>query len=95
MTINDNLLKKLEKLSAIKIEDSKRENVKKELENVLKFVAILDELDLKDSDLNNSSNFTPLRDDIPSEPNKEAIEIVFKNAPDVKENFFVVPKIID
>lgn len=95
MLIDDNLLKKLEKLSTIKIDDDRRDSTKKELQSILEFVNILDELNLKDEKIGSSSNFTPLRDDVPNSGNQEIIDIVFKNAPDAKDGFFVVPKILD
>lgn len=95
MLIDDVLLEKLEKLSAIKIDDDRRESAKKELQSVLEFVDILNELNLKDEKIYSELNFTPLRDDIPNSDNKEVIDIIFKNAPDTKDSFFVVPKILD
>lgn len=95
MLIDNVLLAKLEKLSAIKIDDDKREDAKKELQSVLDFVNILNELDLKDQKINDGSNSTPLRDDVVGQPNDEIIDIIFKNAPNAKNSFFVVPKILD
>ena len=96
MTIDDDLLNKLEKLSAIKTDDSRRENFKKELESILDFVDILNNLDLRDENLGDTTKqHTPLRDDLPSHSNQDMIEVVFKNAPNAKDSFFVVPKILD
>jgi len=46
MQIDDTLLNKLEKLSALQISDEKREEVKKQLSEIVSFVDILNELDL-------------------------------------------------
>ena len=49
MQIDDTLLNKLEKLSALQISDEKREEVKKQLSEIVSFVDILNELDLSSS----------------------------------------------
>ena len=45
MNVNDELLNKLEKLSAIKIADDKRTKIKEQLSEIVGFVEILNELD--------------------------------------------------
>lgn len=92
MTINDELLNKLEKLSAIKIADDKREETKKQLSEIVGFVEVLNELDLNLQD-NSTLNATPFRQDAPVSVN--VIDELFKNAPATTEHFFVVPKIIE
>ena len=47
MIIDDALLSKLERLSALKIPDAKREEFKGQLNNIVDFVEILNELDLQ------------------------------------------------
>ena len=46
MQIDDTLLNKLEKLSALQINDEKREEIKKQLSEIVSFVDVLNELDL-------------------------------------------------
>lgn len=92
MTINDELLNKLEKLSAIKIADDKREETKKQLSEIVGFVEVLNELDLNLQD-NSTLNATPFRQDASVSVN--VIDELFKNAPATTEHFFVVPKIIE
>ena len=96
MTIDDALLGKLEKLSMLKIEDSKREEVKGQIANILSFVENLGELDGQLADI----PFPVVRDVQPfraDEPKVDAdiINIIMKHAPKTEENFFVVPKIIE
>lgn len=92
MTINDELLSKLEKLSAVKIMDDKRDETKKQLSEIVGFVEVLNELDLSSQD-NSTFGATPFRQDIVSHSN--VIDDVFKHAPANAEHFFLVPKIIE
>lgn len=95
MLIDDNILYKLEKLSYLKIDDDKRELVKKQLESIIDFLETLDNLNLQDEKVANILKQTcPFREDQASS-NKEIIEIILKNAPAKNEHFFVVPKILD
>lgn len=63
MTINDELLNKLEKLSAIKISPDKREDTKRQLSEIVGFVEVLDELDLTNIDYAKHGQ-TPFRSDV-------------------------------
>ena len=96
MNIDEKLLTKIEKLSSLKIEDSKREEMIKEMANILNFVENLNELDLKNEDASFSiiSGGTPFRDDSPS-LDPQVIETILNHAPKQNRGFFVVPKIID
>ncbi|CZE47073.1 Asp-tRNA(Asn)/Glu-tRNA(Gln) amidotransferase subunit GatC [Campylobacter geochelonis] len=96
MAIDDNLLNKLEKLSALKIEDDKREEIKSQLDKIVNFVEILNELDLDKNKVAVStiSGGTPLREDEPNN-DKEIIDIILNHAPSTDASFFVVPKIIE
>jgi aspartyl/glutamyl-tRNA(asn/gln) amidotransferase, C subunit len=95
MNIDDTLLNKLEKLSSLKINDDKRELVKSQLDGILNFVNILDDLDLSNEKavVSAANGGTPLREDIPQK--SDVIDVILKNAPLVNEHFFVVPKIIE
>lgn len=96
MQINDELLSKLEKLSALKIDTNKREETMRELSKIVKFVEILNELDLKNEEatFTTVSGGTPFREDVPS-VNPEIIETILANAPKSESGYFVVPKIIE
>ncbi|MCD8213371.1 MAG: Asp-tRNA(Asn)/Glu-tRNA(Gln) amidotransferase subunit GatC [Campylobacter sp.] len=95
MQIDDTLLSKLEKLSSLKISDDKREEIKRQLSEIVSFVDVLNELDLSDSQAVVSSikGGTFLREDIPT--GSEVIDIILKNAPSSEGHFFSVPKIIE
>jgi len=90
------LLEKLEKLSLLKIDDSKRENVVSQLSDILEYVDSLNELDTssQDSYFSTLDGGTPLREDVVNS-NKDISDSIIKNAPQSDDNFFVVPAIIE
>ncbi len=96
MKIDDTLLTKLEKLSALEIEESKRASMISEIGKIVDFVENLNELDLDNEEASFSTieGGTPFREDTP-ENNPEIIESILAHAPKAKGGFFVVPKIID
>jgi aspartyl-tRNA(Asn)/glutamyl-tRNA(Gln) amidotransferase subunit C len=96
MKFDDAMLQRLEKLSMLKIEDAKREEMVRELEKIVGFVEILGELDTENLDPSYSTlaGGTPMREDKPDE-NPEVREIILENAPESKEDYFVVPSIIE
>ncbi len=96
MKIDETLLKKLEKLSSLEIESSKRADTIAEIGQIVDFVENLNELDLENEEASFStiSGGTPFRDDIPSTDPK-IIKTILENAPKSDKGFFVVPKIIE
>jgi aspartyl-tRNA(Asn)/glutamyl-tRNA(Gln) amidotransferase subunit C len=96
MKIDETLLKKLEKLSSLEIESSKRADTIAEIGQIVNFVENLNELDLEDEEASFSTidGGTPFREDIPSTDPK-IIKTILKNAPKKDKGFFVVPKIIE
>lgn len=96
MQIDNTVLAKLEKLSHLKIDDSKKEEVMKQLTGILDYVDNLNELDTEtlDASFSTLEGGTPLREDIPREPNGIAKDIL-SHAPQAKDDFFIVPAIIE
>ncbi|EAI2977338.1 Asp-tRNA(Asn)/Glu-tRNA(Gln) amidotransferase subunit GatC [Campylobacter jejuni] len=95
MQIDEKLLSKLEKLSALQIEEEKRSEVICQLSEIVDFVEKLNELDLSSSEVTISTieGGTPFRsDDINS---SSVVETVLNHAPKSNEHFFIVPKIIE
>ncbi|RAX54643.1 Asp-tRNA(Asn)/Glu-tRNA(Gln) amidotransferase GatCAB subunit C [Helicobacter sp. 16-1353] len=92
MIIDDKLLKRLENLSAIEVGEDKKEEIKSQLSEILNFVENLNSLDLP-SEIPHRNLPTPLREDTPS--NAGIAESVLENAPNAKERFFIVPKIVE
>ncbi|PAF53530.1 asparaginyl/glutamyl-tRNA amidotransferase subunit C [Helicobacter sp. 13S00482-2] len=94
VTLDDKLLEKLEKLGMIKIDEAKKEEIRKDLSDVLGFVDNISSLDLEGIELESKNLKTPLREDN-KENNPEIPENILKNAPNSKDGYFIVPKIIE
>ncbi|WP_139452244.1 Asp-tRNA(Asn)/Glu-tRNA(Gln) amidotransferase subunit GatC [Campylobacter armoricus] len=95
MQIDDKLLTKLEKLSALKIADEKRKELEEQLSQIVNFVEKLDELKLDSIEAMTSTTNggTPFRND--EIKKSEVIDMVSKYAPNSQDGFFIVPKIIE
>ena len=96
MQVDDALLQRLEKLSFLTIEESKREEIIAQLSGIVDFVDNLSELNTDNVDdnfaMNNSG--TPLRSD--SATCEQSIsDDILEHAPRSEDHFFVVPKIIE
>ena len=92
MTIDDALLDKLEKLSMLKVDEAKREEVKHHLASIVSFMENLGELDekLKDFSPEEEGKQLTLRADEPR--NDEYVpHHILEHAPKASEGFFVVP----
>lgn len=96
MQIDDTVLAKLEKLSHLRIDESKKEEVKAQLSGILNYIENLNELDTDElsSSFSTLDGGTPLREDTPRETNDIA-ENILKHAPQSADDFFVVPAIIE
>lgn len=96
MKIDHTVLAKLEKLSHLKISDAKKEEVMEQLSSILTYVDNLNELDTEalDATFSTLDGGTPLRDDTAREPDNIAKEIL-SHAPQSKDDFFIVPAIIE
>jgi aspartyl-tRNA(Asn)/glutamyl-tRNA(Gln) amidotransferase subunit C len=86
---------KIARLSRLNIPDDNKENLTNDLNNILGFVAQLDEVNT--SDVKPLASVTghklPLRSDKVTDGNIE--DLVLKNAPESSSGFFVVPKVIE
>jgi len=96
MQIDDALLKRLEKLSLLTIEDDKREEIIAQLSGIVDFVDNLSELDTENVD----DNFAMNESGTPTREDKGACESsinddILEHAPRSEEHFFIVPKIIE
>ena len=96
MQVDLSVLEKLEKLSHLRIDEDKKEEVMQQLTNILGYVENLNELDTSslDASFSTLSGGTPLREDTPREANDIAKEIL-SNAPNAQDDFFIVPAIIE
>ena len=86
---------KIARLSRLNIPEASKQNLTNDLNNILGFVAQLDEVNT--SDVKPLASVTghklPLRSDKVTEGNIE--DLVLKNAPESFSGFFVVPKVIE
>ena len=96
VTIDNTVLEKLEKLSMLKIEDNKKEELATQLTEILTYIENLNELDTDNLDPSFStlSGGTPLREDSPKN-NPDVSQSIFRHAPHAENDFFIVPKIIE
>lgn len=96
MIIDSTVLTKLEKLSMLKIDDDKKEELASQLTEILSYVENLSELntDGLSPSFSTLEGGTPLREDTPkSQP--EIAQNIFLHAPNSENDFFIVPKIIE
>lgn len=96
MKIDDELLKKLEKLSSLEISRDKRDGMINQLSEIVEFIENLNELDLdnEEATFTTVKGGTPMREDTPS-VNPQIIKTILTNAPKSENGSFVVPKIIE
>jgi len=96
MQIDDAVLAKLEKLSHLRIEESKKEEVKEQLSGILTYIDNLNELDTKtlSASFSTLDGGTPLRTDTPRDTNHVA-EDILSHASEAQDDFFIVPAIIE
>lgn len=96
MQVDEALLTRLEKLSFLKIEDNKREEIIKQMSEIVSFVDNLSELNTDGVDetfaMSDAATFT--RVDTPS-CDTSVNDNILKNAPKSGDHFFIVPKIIE
>ena len=96
MQIDNTVLEKLEKLSHLRIDDSKKEEVMGQLTEILGYIDNLNELDTDalNTSFSTLEGGTPLREDVPRQANDIAKDIL-SHAPESQDDFFIVPAIIE
>jgi aspartyl-tRNA(Asn)/glutamyl-tRNA(Gln) amidotransferase subunit C len=89
-------LVKLEKLSHLRIDEGKQDEVIGQLSEIVSYVENLSELDTDhlDASFSTLTGGTPLREDTP-ERNTAVPEDILRHAPQHAEDFFIVPAIIE
>ncbi|KLO21051.1 glutamyl-tRNA amidotransferase subunit C [Marinitoga sp. 1197] len=95
MDVNDELIKKLEKLSMIELSDDEKEIIKRDLNEILKYMEMIDEVDIK----NVEPLFSPIEkilknifhEDI--EKTSKFIKNIVNEFPEKKDNLLKVPGI--
>ena len=95
MQIDKNLILKLEKLSRLQLSDTERQQIQKDLNNILGMVEKLQELDLSKVEplVYISEEVNVLRaDEVKNQVSRAA---ALSNAPDKTAEYFKVAKVID
>jgi len=95
MQIDKTLILKLEKLSRLQLSDTERQLLQKDLNNILGMVEKLQELDLSKVEplVYISEEVNVLRED--EVKNQVSRDAALSNAPDSKDAYFKVAKVID
>jgi aspartyl-tRNA(Asn)/glutamyl-tRNA(Gln) amidotransferase subunit C len=94
MEVNEALVDKVAHLARLKFDDSEKESIKKDLQNMIAFADKLNELNLDGVEpmIHMSDEVNVLRDDVVQ--GSVSREDALKNAPEHDDNFFKVPKVI-
>ena len=95
MSIDKDTAARVANLARISIPDEELENVAKELSNIIGFMEQLNEVNVDNVEPMTSVTPTVLkkRTDVVNDGNQQSK--VLSNAPDTREGFFVVPKVVD
>ncbi|WP_024790097.1 Asp-tRNA(Asn)/Glu-tRNA(Gln) amidotransferase subunit GatC [Lebetimonas sp. JH292] len=93
MKIDAKLVEKLENLSMLEIAD--KEKMAENLAEIVEFVEMLHEIDTSkiEATFSTLNNPTPLREDEVKQ--SDVIKDVLSHAPKSKDDYFIVPKIIE
>lgn len=96
MQVDNALIDRLAKLSSLEIDESRKENLKSELADIINFVENLNEIDVShiEATFTTIEGGTPLREDV-STQDLELSNHILKHAPKSEDGYFVVPKIIE
>ncbi len=96
MHIDNTILEKLEKLSHLHIDESKKPEVIGQLSEILAYIENLNELntDHLDASFSTLEGGTPMREDIPQQQ-PEIAQSILSHSPRHEDDFFVVPAIIE
>ena len=95
MSIVKDTAARVANLARISIPDEELENVAKELSNIIGFMEQLNEVNVDNVEPMTSVTPTVLkkRTDVVNDGNQQSK--VLSNAPDTREGFFAVPKVVD
>jgi aspartyl-tRNA(Asn)/glutamyl-tRNA(Gln) amidotransferase subunit C len=94
MEVNDALVENLCKLACLEFDAAGKQEIKKDLQNMIGFVEKLSELDLRDAEplLYMGEEVNVLREDIPEHPLKRSEALA--NAPYADATYFKVPQVV-
>ena len=95
MKIDKNTTLKIARLSRLRIEGKEIDELSSQLSSILDWVEQLNEVDTENVEplSNVVSSELPLRED--QETKEDKSKEVLNNAPEVHDNYFVVPKVVE
>jgi aspartyl-tRNA(Asn)/glutamyl-tRNA(Gln) amidotransferase subunit C len=95
MSIDENTAARVAKLARIKVEREALPALASEFNTILGFIEQLNEVDVDGIEpmVSVTPMHAPLRDDVITDGNQQAA--VLSNAPDAREGFFAVPKVVE
>jgi aspartyl-tRNA(Asn)/glutamyl-tRNA(Gln) amidotransferase subunit C len=95
MSIDIDTARKVAKLARIRVEEDRLPALAQEFSNILGFIEQLNEVDVEG--IEPMTSVTPMRlkrrADVVTDGNQQAA--VLANAPDAREGFFAVPKVVE
>jgi aspartyl-tRNA(Asn)/glutamyl-tRNA(Gln) amidotransferase subunit C len=95
MSIDRDTARKVAKLARIRVEEDRLDALAQEFSAILGFIEQLNEVDV--TGVEPMTSVTPMRlkrrEDVVTDGNQQAA--VLKNAPDAREGFFAVPKVVE
>jgi len=90
---DDSLFNNLEALSMLKLKRNERNIIKKDIENILEYMKILDEIDVGEEE----EMITPVERELNLRDDKvqisDAVSSIVKEFPDKKDNYIRIPTI--
>ena len=96
MQIDNTVLTKLEKLSHLRVDEAKKEEIIGQLTEIVSYIENLSELDTSalDASFSTLEGGTPMREDLP-QSDLTIPESILTHAPKSEDDFFIVPAIIE
>ena len=95
MSIDRDTAARVAKLARIKVEEDARPALAEEFNNILGFIEQLNEVDVEGVEPMTSVTPQRLKRRVDEVTQGDMPEAVLKNAPDSREGFFAVPKVVE
>lgn len=95
MSIDEKTAARVAKLARIKVEDDQLPALAQEFSNILGFIEQLNEVDVEGIEPMTSVTPQKLYRRVDEVTDGDQREKVLKNAPDAREGFFAVPKVVE
>ncbi|WP_375266488.1 Asp-tRNA(Asn)/Glu-tRNA(Gln) amidotransferase subunit GatC [Planktotalea sp.] len=95
MSIDEKTAARVAKLARIKVEDDQLHALAQEFSNILGFIEQLNEVDVEGIEPMTSVTPQKLYRRVDEVTDGDQQEKVLKNAPDAREGFFAVPKVVE